>query len=224
MSPRPYRMRARQATAEETRARIVAAARRLLATRGGIGAVTVDAVAAKAGVARMTVYHQFGSKTALIEAVFDSLDIVRTGVARLVAALELADPFDTLAEFVATFADVWQTDRVVIRRLQGLAAIDAEFARVWHRREARRRFGLGTIVHRVVARRRGRLHPGEVELLTDVLFALVAFETYDVIAGPKRRLDEIAHVIRQLAFDVLGAAKPRTDVRRGRRRIVERSG
>src|SRR5690348_8744600 len=103
MSPRPYRMGVRQAAAEETRARIVAAARAMLAAPGGIGAFTVDAVAKEAGVARMTVYYQFGSKTGLIEAVFDSLAIVRTGVPRLIAALALPEPADTLAEFVRTF-------------------------------------------------------------------------------------------------------------------------
>jgi AcrR family transcriptional regulator len=198
MSPRRYRMRARQASAEETRCRIVEAARRLLSTRGGIGALTVDAVATRADVARMTVYHQFGSKTALIEAVFDSLDIVRTGVPRLVAALALPDPLDTLAEFVVIFADVWQTDRVVIRRLQGLAAID--------RREARRREGLGSIARRIAARSDSK-KSDDVEILTDVLFALIAFETYDVIAGPKRRFETIVSVVQQLAFKAAGVGE-----------------
>lgn len=204
MTPRPYRMQARQVAAAATRARVVAAARRLLSAKRGIAAFTIDAVASEAGVARMTIYHQFGAKTGLIEAVFDSLAIVRTGVPRLVAALELAEPLDTLAEFVMTFADVWQTDRAVIRRMQGLAATDPEFARVWHRREERRRDGLRTIVGRIAARRGRRAAAYDIDILTDVLFALIAFETYDVIAGPRRRLDAIAPVIRQLALKALG--------------------
>ncbi|MGH7712677.1 MAG: TetR/AcrR family transcriptional regulator, partial [Gemmatimonadaceae bacterium] len=96
MTPRKYSMRARQAATEATRARIVRAARLLLSARRGIDAFTIETVARKAGVARMTVYHQFGSKTGLIEAVFDSLAIVRVGVPRLVAALHLSDPLETL--------------------------------------------------------------------------------------------------------------------------------
>ena len=208
MSPRAYRMQAREAAAERTRARIVAAARRLLSARGGIGAFTIDAVAGRAGVARTTVYDQFGAKIALIEAVFDSLEIVRTGVPRLVGALALPDPLETLQAFVATFAEVWQPDRLVIRRLQGLAAVDREFARVWRRREERRREGLRIIVQRIGASDQARQQtaPFDADLVTDVLFAIVAFETYDVIAGP-RRMEDVAPAIGQLARDALGIAR-----------------
>jgi AcrR family transcriptional regulator len=227
VTPRPYRMQARQASAEETRARIVDAARALLSAPRGIEAFTIDSVARKAGVSRMTVYHQFGSKTGLIEAVFDSLAIVRSGVPRLVAALGLADPHETLATFVHVFAEVWQADRVVIRRLQGLAALDSEFARVWHTREERRREGLRMIVARLSAQRAGtsRVRADAVSpdqaMLTDVLYAIIAFETYDVIAGPKRRFERIVPIIHRLAFMTLGLGAPPT-TGRARRRGVSR--
>ncbi|MFI5231354.1 MAG: hypothetical protein ACHQSE_02460 [Gemmatimonadales bacterium] len=48
------------------------------------------------------IYHQFGSKTGLIETVFDSLAVVQVGVPRLVAALNLDDPLTTLDVFVQT--------------------------------------------------------------------------------------------------------------------------
>jgi AcrR family transcriptional regulator len=225
VTPRPYRMQARQASAEETRARIIEEARALLSAPRGIEAFTIDSVARKAGVSRMTVYHQFESKTGLIEAVFDSLAIVRVGVPRLVAALGLADPRETLATFVQVFAEVWQADRVVIRRLQGLAALDSEFARVWHTREERRREGLRMIVARLSAQRAGKsrvradaISPDEA-MLTDVLYAIIAFETYDVIAGPKRRFETIVPVIHRLALTTLGLGAPPTTGRAGRRGV-----
>lgn len=203
MSPRPYRMGVRQAAAEETRARIVAAARQMLGAPGGIGAFTIDAVAKEAGVARMTVYYQFGSKTGLIEAVFDSLAIVRSGVPRLVAALGLADAVDTLAEFVRTFATVWQEDRLVIRRLQGLAALDPEFSQVWHAREERRREGMRQIATRVAARRR-RPAKLDIDAVTAALYAIVAYETFDAMAGPDRTFEDVAPIVHQLARKSLG--------------------
>ncbi|HEX6535245.1 MAG TPA: TetR family transcriptional regulator [Gemmatimonadaceae bacterium] len=203
MSPRAYRMGARQAAAEETRARIVAAAREVLSAPDGIGAFTIDAVAAAAGVARMTIYHQFGSKTGLIEGVFDSLAIVRTGVPRLHAALALDDPAETLARFVATFAEVWQDDRLVIRRLQGLAALDPEFAQVWNAREGRRREGMRQIATRVSASR-ARLRTMDVETVTAALFAIIAFETFDAIAGADRDFQQVSPVVHQLARQSLG--------------------
>ncbi len=56
----------RQATTSETRTRILAAARELLAASGAAG-FSIEAVAQQADVARMTVYYQFGSKPGLLE-------------------------------------------------------------------------------------------------------------------------------------------------------------
>lgn len=203
MSPRPYRMVARQAAADETRSRIVAAARALISAPGGIGAFTIDAVAAHAGVARMTVYHQFGSKTGLIEAVFDSLAIVRRGVQQLVAALALADPAETLERFVRTFADVWQEDRLVIRRLGGLAALDPEFASVWNAREGRRREGMRQIATRVASsrRRRGAV---DVDAATAALYAIISPEGFEAMAGPGRTFRDVEPLVHGLARKVLG--------------------
>ncbi|WP_307040539.1 TetR/AcrR family transcriptional regulator [Agromyces ramosus] len=56
----------RQRQAEETKDRVVAAARTLMARNGWAG-TTVDAIAAEAGVAPQTIYAAFGNKRALLE-------------------------------------------------------------------------------------------------------------------------------------------------------------
>src|SRR5262245_61435470 len=66
MSPSP------QASRTGQRARIVDAARRLFASRG-FEDVTMAEVAAEAGVARATVFNQFGSKHALVEAITEEV-------------------------------------------------------------------------------------------------------------------------------------------------------
>jgi AcrR family transcriptional regulator len=66
MSPSPQPSRTGQ------RARIVDAARRLFASRG-FEDVTMAEVAAEAGVARATVFNQFGSKRALVEAITEEV-------------------------------------------------------------------------------------------------------------------------------------------------------
>jgi AcrR family transcriptional regulator len=195
-------MGARQAAADETRARIVAAARTMLGAPEGLGAFTVDAVAREAGVARMTIYYQFGSKRGLIEAVFDSLAIVRRGVARLVDALALADPEATLAEFVRTFADVWEEDRLVVRRLHALAVLDPEFSAVWHAREGRRREGMREIARRVAARRRPSAL--DVDAAAAALYALVSPEGFEAMAGPERTYADVAPIMHDLARRALG--------------------
>src|SRR6516225_9673534 len=112
MKRRPYRLGQRQTTIEQTRARIVAAARELLATPGGFSGFTIDAVAGQAGVARMTVYNQFGSKLGLLEALFDDL-AARGLVARLRAAFGRPDPREALDELIAAFGGFWHSDRIV---------------------------------------------------------------------------------------------------------------
>lgn len=62
-SPRPtYRQR----QAQETKDRVVAAARALMAHDGWAG-TTIDAIATEAGVAPQTIYAAFGNKRALLE-------------------------------------------------------------------------------------------------------------------------------------------------------------
>lgn len=56
----------RQRQAQETKDRIIAAARALMATRGW-AATTIDAIAGEAGVAPQTIYAAFGNKRALLE-------------------------------------------------------------------------------------------------------------------------------------------------------------
>src|SRR4051794_41597992 len=76
MSPRPYRLGRRAENIEQTRGRIIAAMRELLA-RDGYRSMSLEEVARVADVARATVYYQFGSKAGLLEAVVG--DIQRRG-------------------------------------------------------------------------------------------------------------------------------------------------
>src|SRR5205807_9564201 len=122
-SPRPYRSVQRQAAAEQTRARIIAAARELLVASDGFSGFTIDAVARQAGVARMTVYYQFGSKLGLLEALFDSL-AAGGGLTGLPDAFRRPDPVEALDELIRVFCRFWASDQLVLRRLQALRTLD----------------------------------------------------------------------------------------------------
>src|SRR5437588_8029753 len=122
MSPRPYRLGQRRVTTEQTRVRIIAAARELLMATDGFSGFSIEAVARRADVARMTVYHQFGSKIGLLEALCDSLAV--TGeMEQLASAFCQSDPREGLDEYIRIFGHFWQADRPVTRRLRGLAAL-----------------------------------------------------------------------------------------------------
>ncbi len=196
MSPRPYRLGQRQAVTEQTRIRILAAARTLLMAPDGFSSFSIDAVARQADVARMTVYHQFGSKVGLLEALCDSLAF-SGGMQQIATAFRQSDPLDVLNQYILVFSHFWDVDRLVIRRLRALAALDPDFEQVIRARDERRRQGVRVIVQRFVER---HMLPSaqSSEEIVDVLFTLIGFETFDILAGPTRSIEEVAPLVCRL--------------------------
>src|SRR6266702_6249099 len=202
MSPRPYRLGQRQMITEQTRTRILAAARELLMERSGFSSFSLDAVARLADVARMPVYHQFGSKIGLLEALSDSL-AAHGGMEQLAAAFRRPEPFDALDEYITVFSRFWDSDRLVTRRLRALAALDSDFEQVVRARDERRWHGLHVIVQRLVEKH-GRPAPEAVEEVVNVLYTLIGFECFDTLAGSTRSIEEVTPIVRRLAHAALG--------------------
>jgi AcrR family transcriptional regulator len=201
LNPRPYRLGQRQTAVERTRARIVAAARALLAAPEGFAGFTVDTVAAKAGVARMTVYNQFGSKTGLLEALFDDL-AARGLLGRMRAAFGRPEPGKALTELIAAFAGFWHAERIVIRRIRGLAAIDADFEQAVRARDERRREALRNVLGRF-AEWYTQLSPDARNELIDVLHTLTSFESFDNLAGTAHSPEDVVPLVCRLTHAVL---------------------
>jgi AcrR family transcriptional regulator len=187
----------RQVAVDQTRARIVEAARELLAAKDNISGFTMEAVARQAGVARMTVYYQFASKAGLLEALCDSL-AARGGIERLAEAFARPEPLDALAEFIAVFTRFLDNERQVIRRLHGLAALDGDFEKVLQARAERRREGLRIILKRI-AERHGRPRRRDFDEAVTLLWTLTSFETFYSLAGPGRKFEEVIPLVQQLA-------------------------
>lgn len=101
-----------RADAARNRARIIEAAGELFAERGL--EVTLDDVAAHAGVGVGTVYRRFANRDELIVGVFaDHLDNVVSGIRTAAAD---ADPWESVVALLTTVGDVMSSDR-------GLASI-----------------------------------------------------------------------------------------------------
>jgi AcrR family transcriptional regulator len=199
--PRPYRLGQRQAATDQTRTRILAAARDLLMSPAGYVRLSVEAVARQADVARMTVYHQFGSKIGLLEGICDTL-AVNGDMDELATAFRQPDPLDTLDEYLRIFGRFWEADRLVMRRLRALAALDPDFEHVIRARDGWRRQGLSVITQRLVEQQALAPEAARDDLL-DVLFTLSSFETFDTLAGPTRSLEEVAPLVARLAHAAL---------------------
>jgi AcrR family transcriptional regulator len=198
MSPRRYRMGQRNAAAERTRAQVLAGTRELMAMPRGFSEFSIDAVARKSGVARMTVYYQFGSKAGLLEALYDHV-VARPETGQLATALRDPDSLAALLEFIDVFIRVWSSDRVVIRRVHALAALDPALAQSVQARNARRRHELETILKRV----RGQYgHPGfsKFSEALEIVYMLTSFETFDHLAGTSRRANDVGDAVKRLAL------------------------
>jgi AcrR family transcriptional regulator len=193
MSPRPYRLGRREEAIDQGRRRILDAARELLRTATAYPGFTVDAVARRADVARGTVYYQFGSKTGLLEAICDDL-AEAGGMADLAHAFTNPAPEAAIRDFITAFAGFWGADRIVMRRLRALAALDPDVGAVIAARDQRRREGLAVLVARLP-----RSTGVTAEQTVRILHALTSFETFDTIAGPDRDLADALPLITNLA-------------------------
>ncbi|MGC2477699.1 MAG: helix-turn-helix domain-containing protein [Candidatus Sulfotelmatobacter sp.] len=180
MSPRPYRMGKRQAAADDTRARILEAARQLLANESETD-LSMEAIARRADVSRLTIYYQFKSRPGLLEALYDHLAI-RGNMRRMAEVFHEADPSVALEKLVVTFVGFWSSDPVVIRRLRGIATLDAEIDQGIRAREARRQHAAREIIRRTGSRGKKKLSTEQLNLTADVLSMLTSFESYDALA------------------------------------------
>ena len=204
MSPRPYRSSRRRVAAKRTRARLLKAARSMLAAPDGI---SLDAVAKKAGVTRLTVYNQFGSRRALLEAVFDDM-AERGGLHRIREAMAKTDPQVALQQIVLIFCDFWSVHRGALWRLHAASATDPEFEESLRARNQRRRHLLSVLVDRMIEG--GGKRPEVVIELIDVLFALTSVGFFWELTAGGRKANAVCHLIQALAADAVQRALSET--------------
>ena len=178
MPKRHYVSSVRAAAAAEKRHRVIDAATKWLRENVSIAAFSLDAVAKAAGVTRLTVYHQFGSRRGLLEAVFD--EIARQGgLSRIEQAMAMTDPRAALDRLVEIFCHFWNWD-AAIGRLQQAMSIDPEFAEALIERNQRRRKALEILVARLGGR---NASPAARQDAVDMIFALTSYAMYATLRG-----------------------------------------
>src|SRR5258707_1646797 len=102
MSTRRYVSSVRTAAAAAKRDRVIEAASRSLREDASIATFSLDAVAKAAGVTRLTVYHQFGSRRGLVEAGFDEI-ARQSGLSTSADAMAMSRPHPGLEPIVENF-------------------------------------------------------------------------------------------------------------------------
>lgn len=153
---------------EETRAQIVTVATRLFAERGYEG-TSIEAVLHESEMSRGSLYHHFGGKQALFEAVLEAVE-TDTGRRTVAATREAADPMAALREGCLAWVRL-AADPVV----QQIVLIDAPSVLGWHRwRQVEERHAFGLLKNAVEAvAATGRLQPDLVDTFAHMLLASI---------------------------------------------------
>jgi AcrR family transcriptional regulator len=197
VAAREYRLGRRQAEVDRTRYRILAAARELVSELGPES--SVGKVAKRAGVSRITVYNQFGSKAALLEALSAEAGPPPAGVAT-------GDPAADLRLRIEQACAAWASDPRLHRQLAGRALGAAGVAH-----------GAAGVVrnerpdhdHALAVRLAAfdRLRPGcSIKEAEDVIGTLTSFAVFDRLHKEGRRsVTAVAEILLRMASGLITA-------------------
>ena len=175
---RPYLLGKRLELSDHKKMTILMAARKQLAS-SGFFRLTMDGLAGESGVTRQTVHNLFGTKAGVLEALFDQL-AMEGGMERMRHVMQQTDGASMLDAFVEVFTDFWAKDRLLMRRIHGIAAIDPEFGAVVEARNRRRQMAAGRVVDRL-SRESNSQEPEDRSRKITTLYALTSFEFFDVL-------------------------------------------
>lgn len=205
--PQPYVSPARQAAAAEKKARVIDEAIRLLRGSDRVTAVSLESVAKAAGVSRLTVYNQFGSRRGLLEAVLDRI-AERAGFHRVREVMALDDPLLALDRLVELMCRAWSSDDSM-PTLVAAAAIDPEFMDALAQRIERRRNTLRALARRMAEARLVR--ETAVGELVDVLDAMTGFAVFESLRARGRSAAAASRLMRNACAAIVRSYAPVVD-------------
>ena len=195
---------------ERSKQAILDATRELLAEEGDVGSLTVEAVAARSGVAKTTIYRRWRDKWEL------ALDAVMIDMLPSFAnPVDVGDTRKELITFVDSVVKIWSTPPYgpAMQALISQIATQPELAREYRERVVEpRRDQLAPVIERGI--RRGDLRPDtDVRLVHEFLVGPILYRLL-LSGGPlDRKLG--THLVDGILEGFKPAAKPR---RAGRRR------
>jgi AcrR family transcriptional regulator len=175
---RPYDLGKRQEASDRTREAVLVAARAQLET-GGVRDLTMVSLARASGVTRQTIHNLFGTKTGVLEALFDRI-AADAGMMRMREVMTSPDGDSMLAAMVEVFTGFWAKDRLLLKRVHGIAAIDPEFGRAVEARN-RRRYGIATRVIELLYANGPPIGEEERARKVAILSALTGFDFFEAL-------------------------------------------
>ena len=165
--------------AASTKAKIIAVARQLFATRGYAGTST-ETILEEAQVSRGALYHHFENKEALFAAVMEAVEIdITTATAR--ARGNVTDPLKALCQAFNAFLDLACETEV-----RQIVLMDAHAVLGWQKwREIEERYGLGRLKQALkLIAATGRIHEDMIDVFAHILLASLIEVAFLVARSP----------------------------------------
>lgn len=182
---------------EDTRARILDAARQVLIDEG-YDELTLQHVADRAGVGRATIYYQFDSKAGLLDALIGAMEL-EAGIDRS------RDEDHTFAALLERVTDLWEHNAELLRTMTGLATVAPSLAEIIERHDQGRRQRITELVDEID--QDGRLRSDRSEAI-DLLWLLTGFHTYDHLRRRSSRTPQEARALLEALATPLIAERP----------------
>ena len=172
----------------------------------GFSGMSMDAVAARAGVSKATIYRRWKSKEELVGELLDVLGDV-------VEVADTGDPFEDLMITSRGAAERGEAASRLISALQGEAAVNPEFEKLFREKLLeRRRDQLRTFIRNAIAAGHIR-EDADVEFLADVMFGTVVMRA-NILGGTLKYLVEDQTKLWDLLLEGVGTPKGKRAVRR----------
>jgi AcrR family transcriptional regulator len=198
MKKRPYKSLVRQRQADDTRRRIVEAARQLL-QREGYAGMTIEAIAQRAKVSAQSVYAIFRSKTGILIALLDRSmfgleyeEVVRQ-------ALGASDPETRLRLAAGVARQIRGSQSAAFDLLRGAGVVAPELAKLERQRERLRYEEEEGMI--IFLRDAGRLRPGlNHKTARDIFWMLTGGDVYRMLVrergwSPQKYQDWLADTL-----------------------------
>jgi AcrR family transcriptional regulator len=181
---RSYYSLVRQRQADETRARIAAAARQLILTKG-YEAATIEAIAREAGVATPTVYAVFGSKRRILTELIDRAAFGPVYQDLVGKVTELQEPSARLRLAARIARQIYDSERSELDLLRKAGVIIPELAAIEEERECGRYDAQAPTITYVV--QSGQLLPGlDEKEARDLLWTLTGRDIYRMLVVQRK--------------------------------------
>ena len=145
----------------------------------------------------------------MIEALFDDI-ASRAGMQNMRNIMQSSDPVRMLREYLQLMVNLWSEDRVLIRCIHALRAVDPELGAALNARDQRKKTVLGKSLEVLETKRGSALVEEERQYHLSILYAFTSFEVYEILAESFRSQQAVTEAVlravgRALGLDLLGA-------------------